>query len=105
MKQPHEKKADYRKADEIVNEVKFYIEGKPREVKKEDGTVVIKKSPFVDLNEGNNLYEKMVEHNGVLKDTFENTKTKKSKAKNKSYQGKLDNAKNRLKDIIHPEWK
>lgn len=99
MKQPHEIKADYEKADKIIALGKRKIDGKYDYVDS-DGNVRGIIEPIVFESEIEAITDNISEMRGVLKDNYSKAKTEKSKQKNKDKQDKLEEIKNGLKDKL-----
>ena len=99
-KQPHEIKDDYREVEKITDETEQFMEGYPVNIIDNDGNKRTLKTPFVDTTKGNELLEKNMEMNGVMKDNLKTTKTQKSRERNLSCQKKIeDNARNIRKKL------
>ena len=69
-KQPHEIKDDYREVEKITDETEQFMEGYPVNIIDNDGNKRTLKTPFVDTTKGNELLEKNMEMNGVMKDNL-----------------------------------
>ena len=93
MKQPHEKKAVYKNVKDILEEAHGYVNGKyiDKKTKKEITY------PISIPSDRDNMVDKLTEQEGVLKDIYDNTKTEKSKEKNKGLQDEIESMKEILR--------
>lgn len=100
MKQPHEIKADYKKADDVIALGERIIKGKYDYID-QAGNLREITYPVVIKNEIEAISEAISEVNGVLKDNYSRARTEKSKKKNKFKQEKLNEIKKGLKDKLN----
>ena len=100
MKQPHEIKADYKKADDVIALGERKIKGKYDFID-QTGDLREIKYPVVIKSEIEAISEEISEVKGVLKDNYSKARTEKSKKKNKVKQEKLDEIKKGLKDKLN----